>query len=691
MRLLFIGILACFPALAQPICVYVADTIYSGAGGVAVTSGTIDDSFAYTTASNGATVVQGVGRITVTLGVVPSTCFVGGTTHTMIYTMRRTGGLTGTIAYTRYWTIPASGGPYKISQIEGTTAATPSTSVAPSQITPGTSGQCFITTAGVSAWGSCTGGSGSAGPTGATGPAGPTGSAGSNGAAGSTGPAGSAGANGSAGATGSTGPTGSAGTNGSNGATGAAGATGTAGTNGAAGSTGPTGVTGATGTNGTNGATGAVGATGAAGTNGTDYIFTAIPPIARYIAAAQQALDGATVSTWTDSSGAARNATVHTGTPIMNRKTTNGIPAIWFNGASWYDIPASVTTNTRSSTICVVVEANNNDIYSTAGWLNLGADFGDYYYLQASGSGYVAYQLTHSGATLTGLGLHEAGPEPLCFVNDVASTTAYRDDASFTSAALAAATGTGGQIGALKALGQYYWAGNIYEIDIFPSALSPANVRSWFEYSRSTYHTKQFGNQYYNVCDAGDSITAGANSTRENGRPNQTFPSWANGQFIWAERNLGLGGQTMQAVSIASVASVTACFQSNYQTNLLTIAYGYNDLYGNARTAVQLESDLTAYISAVKAAQAGWKILVATVTPGAANASAETQRGAYNTWLTTTANPGGADGIVDITQDAIMSAYPANSAYYTVPHPNDSGYARLAAIFYQRIRNFVGR
>jgi collagen type VII alpha len=219
-RLLFIGILICFPALAQPICVYVADTIYSGAGGVAVTSGTIDDNFAYTTASNGATVVQGVGRITVTLGVVPSACFVGGTTHTMIYTMRRTGGLTGTIAYTRYWTIPASGGPYKISQIEGTTAATPSTSVAPSQITPGTSGQCFITTAGVSAWGSCTGGSGSAGPTGATGPAGPTGSAGSNGAAG---------ANGSAGATGSTGPTGSAGTNGSNGATGAAGATGTAG------------------------------------------------------------------------------------------------------------------------------------------------------------------------------------------------------------------------------------------------------------------------------------------------------------------------------------------------------------------------------------------------------------------------------------------------------------------------------
>lgn len=207
-------------ALARPACVYVADTIYSGAGGVAVANGTIDDTFAYTTASNGATVVQGVGRITVVSGVVPSTCFAPGTSHTMEYTMRRTGGLTGIVTYQRTWTIPASGGPYKVWQVESMTAATPVVAVAPSAITPCPPGQVLGTASPSGVVTSCIAG----GAGGATGAPGATGVTGSTGPTGATGPTGSTGAtgNGTVGTTGPTGPTGS---------TGATGATGSTGTN----------------------------------------------------------------------------------------------------------------------------------------------------------------------------------------------------------------------------------------------------------------------------------------------------------------------------------------------------------------------------------------------------------------------------------------------------------------------------
>ncbi len=421
----------------------------------------------------------------------------------------------------------------------------------------------------------------------------------------------------------------------------------------------------------------------------TSYLFTAVPPTARYVASAQAALDGAAVSSWTDSSTHSNTATLGGGTPKMNRQTTNGVPAINFDGSSWFLMPSGVTSDHQAETVCVVEEMRGN----TSGpyvMANLGPDSTDAYYLTQQGlTNYGGYVITHQGTNITGLGLHAAGPESLCFVLGASSLIAYRDDSSATGSAFGAGTGTGGEIGAYTAAGAFPFLGNIYELVIFPSALTSGQVQQWFEYSRATYGTRQFGQQFVQVCDVGDSITAGNNATLELNRPNQSFPTWRGGQFSWIEREQGLGGQTMQTVAGASVAAVTGCFSNAYAYNVLIIAFGYNDLYLNSRTAAQLEADLASYITAIRGAQIGWKILVATVTPGSGNAPAEAQRQLYNTWLKNTANPGGADGIVDITVDAQMDTYPASATFYSVPHPNNLGYGRLAKIFASSIQQIA--
>jgi hypothetical protein len=154
--------LAAWSLSAQPACVYVSDSgIYKGAAGMSPLNGTIDDTQAYSLVAGSYLVAQSQGRMTVTNGQLrgaasePSICFPPNSVHTMAYTVRRTGGLAGSDTYVRYWMIPPSGGPYKVSAIETATAPTPSIVFIPSQISKGPEGSCFKTVGGVPGWYAC--------------------------------------------------------------------------------------------------------------------------------------------------------------------------------------------------------------------------------------------------------------------------------------------------------------------------------------------------------------------------------------------------------------------------------------------------------------------------------------------------------------------------------------------------------
>lgn len=72
------------------------------------------------------------------------------------YTIRQRGSGSG-LTIAPYWTVPSTGGPYTIPDIEGDMPVTPQTSVAASQISGGSDGQCLVKSSGVSQWGGCGG------------------------------------------------------------------------------------------------------------------------------------------------------------------------------------------------------------------------------------------------------------------------------------------------------------------------------------------------------------------------------------------------------------------------------------------------------------------------------------------------------------------------------------------------------
>ncbi len=411
---------------------------------------------------------------------------------------------------------------------------------------------------------------------------------------------------------------------------------------------------------------------------------TGVTPLAAYVASSLPYVDAATISGgWLDSSGNGLTATLTGGAPTMNRSTVNGVPSVNFTGADWFTIPNGLSTNQRASTVYAVVEASFG---ATMIFTHLGADggSGDPYYLStANYTNYGGLFYNHpTSSPITGAGLYTSGPQLVVFVNDASGTTVYTSNQVVTGSALAAATNTGGIIGSYTRAGQYQFVGNIYETGVLPGAFTAAQVAQLFYNATATYKTPKWKQQAIQIISVGDSITSGANATLQLTRSNQSFPIQNNGNYVTIEREIGLTGQTMQTVAGASVADVCSQINSTYAQNMIVVAYGFNDLNINSRTAVQLETDTTTYVTALRACSPAPKIiLLATVTPAGSGSGPEAQRQIYNTWLRSTPTASGADGIVDIGLDPVMDTYPANVTYYNAPHPNNLGYQRLAAVF----------
>lgn len=104
-RILIALLLACAPIFAQtPACQTISDTLYSVAPSApGPMNGTITLSLTYSTAAGGPVTVQSVAQLTVTNGVV-STCLVPGK-YIATYQVKRAAPLTGSVTFTRYWTL----------------------------------------------------------------------------------------------------------------------------------------------------------------------------------------------------------------------------------------------------------------------------------------------------------------------------------------------------------------------------------------------------------------------------------------------------------------------------------------------------------------------------------------------------------------------------------------------------------
>jgi hypothetical protein len=168
MKKLLLALLACAPGLvwaqscAAPTPIQIVGPV-NGISGAA--TGTIGLQLSYTISGN-PQMEQSQIQVQITAGTLyvngaALVCVPAGATVVANYALNNPPPIVGRLRFTRYWTIPASGGPYLVSAVECTAGAI----------------GCVTTPAVAIA----------AGPAGATGPQGATGATGATGAAGATG------------------------------------------------------------------------------------------------------------------------------------------------------------------------------------------------------------------------------------------------------------------------------------------------------------------------------------------------------------------------------------------------------------------------------------------------------------------------------------------------------------------------
>lgn len=165
MKTLFLTLVATVPIFAQaPDCRQITDTIYSvGVSAPVAMNGSLSLSLGYTAADGSFTVTQSDSLRAIKDGVL-SVCLAPGN-YQAKYSVSRAGG-TGSVPSTRYWVIPSTGGPYTVAQVETSVAATPTLTVALSQLGGGgaTNGQVPIWSTAEGRWIPGAGGGGGTGP-----------------------------------------------------------------------------------------------------------------------------------------------------------------------------------------------------------------------------------------------------------------------------------------------------------------------------------------------------------------------------------------------------------------------------------------------------------------------------------------------------------------------------------------------
>lgn len=386
--------------------------------------------------------------------------------------------------------------------------------------------------------------------------------------------------------------------------------------------------------------------------------------------------DGATVTTWSDTSGSGNDLGTTGGTkPTLALTGGNDAkPFVVFDTLNAYDIESTTySVNKQAQSILIVIDYTT--LWFTKYTITLG---GGITYVLEHDAG--IFKRFNGSTTNTTLAQVPSGRRVAVLLTLGTSATNIYVDASTNVQPLtaeSAGTITGIQLG-----GSGQLLGKVYEIRGWNRELSGAEAAQILDtWAPTTYGTGSAATTPAGrVIFDGDSITAGVGATKA-----RNWPYYCNPANGWVGHNYAVGGQKWS--DLISRQAVTNNFAN--ASNYLVVNCGANDV-SFPRTGAQMETDFQTYMTA--AVTAGFvKSKIVATTLNTQNPGTGTARNDFNTWLR--ANFATYAGfLMDLAADANLGLNeatntPFNGAYWLDGvHYVDAGYVLYAAL----VRSTIG-
>lgn len=404
---------------------------------------------------------------------------------------------------------------------------------------------------------------------------------------------------------------------------------------------------------------------------------------------------GSSLGTWADASTNARDATQATAGSKPTMQTRGGVKVVRFDGNDFLTVPSSLSLNTRTFTLFVVVYPNLRHNTSPAA-----------YFGSQTASVFVSLMDRLSNPTQWNGGLQtftngpvagDAAPyvvsnymgkvggsdryaPAVLMLQLTASQSLYRSNGlDYSNTAVASATMTGGTLGAFN--GGTFFNGDLYAAGIFESM--PDADRDTVYSSLLTKYGYTYTNSQGLIVPMGDSLTQGVTSTSQlNEYPSQLIGLLNTDGKPYQLYNDARSGARIQHVSARLPVYVTPKYSASRTKNIAVLWVGSNDI-SNSVTGSQAYTDLSAVISSLKAT--GWTVAVLTMLPRTdVSGTKETERGNFNTAIV--GNAGGADYVVNLGSVANLQT-PSNTTYFAADaiHLTDTGYGLVAQAVHDAI------
>lgn len=404
--------------------------------------------------------------------------------------------------------------------------------------------------------------------------------------------------------------------------------------------------------------------------------------------------DGATVSTWTDSTA---NALTFTGTGTFKANQLGGKPCVRFDGTA-----GKYMTAARSGTALDAAITTQAHTTVVVGKLNGTASLGCMFGATAGGNSY--FMVADGAANSANIGRYAAGTGYCApgvngnnlFVSGVAATNVTQPSGATgaerfflngscvnSAAARAPVTSANFSVGGTAAGGLLAKV-DIFDIVVWDRTLTPTEmfqVTKYFHDKYSQTYPWAAGNNIY-IFD-GDSITIGVGSTNTAGTyPYKSAQSLGLAYGQWT--NLGVGGIATPAstAKISEWSGIGAALSKNMRVAF----FEYYNQRGSAASVI--EANNNAYAAAVRALP-NTKLALGTSTSSSSDSGPDATRVAINSYYD--ANYASyCDAYVPLHNSAEIgttTAYATNGGgnglnlFYDVVHLKDAGNGYLSAMF----------
>lgn len=387
--------------------------------------------------------------------------------------------------------------------------------------------------------------------------------------------------------------------------------------------------------------------------------------LARYRADSVAGGDGATVTTWPDTSGNGYDAT-GTGSPVLKLNIINGQPIVRFAG-SQYVTSTVASTNANNSGVYLLSKSSSPSSFQT---LAMFGTSNDAFYNQSSSAYRINAAVGGSVPSTFLLNGYSSGRD----VN--ASITFFRGQQQAEGKAQGVTTNTQTSFRlAGYTSGGFTWAGDIAEAFVYSPPLSVKDYNQLASYASQRYGLSL--SLVGQVVFDGNSLTAGngAADAIPGGFP---YPTITGLTGDWAGTNHGIPSITTTTMISNAPTQVDPLYGAALGKNILVFWEVTNELY-NGLSAAAAYANAVTYVTARQAA--GWKVVALTVlprsnagTPGGFEANRQTVNTSMRTTMLTDC-PGVV--IADVGGDATIGPFGAsdNATYYADKvHLTQTGY-----------------